>query len=136
MVGGIENEGESMPRTRKSHPPSLKAKVAIKAIKGHNTTAQMPRCSAFTRRKSVVGRNRRCRFAGRFRQRARADAPAFQGNLYWASGSSVGISCGGSSFSDLASWRAATGQEQIGTFPVGMVFDPRLSIGIGAAVTR
>jgi hypothetical protein len=27
MVGGIENEGESMPRTRKSHPPSLKAKL-------------------------------------------------------------------------------------------------------------
>jgi uncharacterized damage-inducible protein DinB len=36
MVGGIENEGESMPRTRKSHPPSLKARVAIEAIKGHN----------------------------------------------------------------------------------------------------
>src|SRR4051812_15984064 len=41
MVGGIENEGESMPRTRKSHPPSLKAKVAIEAIKGHKTTAQI-----------------------------------------------------------------------------------------------
>ena len=24
MVGGIENEGESMPRTRKSHPPGLR----------------------------------------------------------------------------------------------------------------
>ena len=33
MVGGIENEGESMPRTRKSHPPSLKARVAVEAIK-------------------------------------------------------------------------------------------------------
>jgi transposase len=41
MVGGIENEGESMPRTRKSHPPSLKAKVAIEAIKGHKTTTQI-----------------------------------------------------------------------------------------------
>lgn len=30
-----------MPRTRKSHPPSLKAKVAIEAIKGHKTTAQI-----------------------------------------------------------------------------------------------
>jgi transposase len=30
-----------MPRTRKSHPPSLKAKVAIEAIKGHKTTAQL-----------------------------------------------------------------------------------------------
>jgi hypothetical protein len=37
MVGGIENEGESMPRTRKSHPPSLKAKVAVEAIKAHKT---------------------------------------------------------------------------------------------------
>ena len=30
-----------MPRTRKSHPPSLKAKVAIEAIQGHKTTAQI-----------------------------------------------------------------------------------------------
>jgi transposase len=41
MVGGIENEGESMSRTRKSHPPSLKARVAVEAIKGHRTTAQI-----------------------------------------------------------------------------------------------
>src|SRR5216683_5578406 len=41
MVGGIENEGESMPGTRKSHPPSLKAKVAVEAIKAHKTTAQI-----------------------------------------------------------------------------------------------
>ena len=30
-----------MPRTRRNHPPSLKAKVAIEAIKGHKTTAQI-----------------------------------------------------------------------------------------------
>src|SRR5207344_1715775 len=41
MVGGIENEGESMPKTRKSHPPSLKAKVAVEAIKTHKTAAQI-----------------------------------------------------------------------------------------------
>jgi transposase len=41
MVGGIENEGESMPRARKSHPPSLKAKVAVEAIKAQKTTAQI-----------------------------------------------------------------------------------------------
>src|ERR671929_111665 len=41
MVGGIENGGYSMPRTRKSHPPSLKAKVAIEAIKAHKTTTQI-----------------------------------------------------------------------------------------------
>src|SRR6201987_3241220 len=40
MVGGIDNKGETMPRTRKSHPPSLKAKVAVEAIKPHKTTAQ------------------------------------------------------------------------------------------------
>ncbi len=33
VVGGIENEGESMPRTPKSHPPNVKAKVALEAIK-------------------------------------------------------------------------------------------------------
>jgi transposase len=41
MVGGIENEGESMPKTRKIHPPSLKAKVAVEAIKAYKTTAQI-----------------------------------------------------------------------------------------------
>src|SRR5678815_35136 len=30
-----------MPRTRKNHPPSLKAKVAVEAIKGHKTTTQI-----------------------------------------------------------------------------------------------
>jgi transposase-like protein len=30
-----------MPRTRKSHPPSLRAKVAVEAIKAHKTTAQI-----------------------------------------------------------------------------------------------
>jgi transposase-like protein len=41
MVGGIENEGEPMPRTRKGHAPGLKAKVAVEAIKGHKRTAQI-----------------------------------------------------------------------------------------------
>jgi len=30
-----------MPKTRKSHPPSLKAKVAIEAIRAHKTAAQI-----------------------------------------------------------------------------------------------
>jgi transposase-like protein len=38
---GIENEGESMPGTRRSYAPSLKAKVAIEAIKGNRTAAQI-----------------------------------------------------------------------------------------------
>jgi len=41
MGGGIENEGESMPRTRKNHPPSPKAKVAVEAIKTQKTTTQI-----------------------------------------------------------------------------------------------
>jgi len=39
--GGIENGEESMPKIRKSHPPSLKAKVAAEAIKAHKTAAQI-----------------------------------------------------------------------------------------------
>ena len=30
-----------MPRTRKNHPPSLKAKVAVEAIKTHRTTVEI-----------------------------------------------------------------------------------------------
>jgi hypothetical protein len=30
-MGGIENEGEAMLKTRESQPPSLKAKMALKA---------------------------------------------------------------------------------------------------------
>jgi transposase-like protein len=30
-----------MPQTRKNHPPSLKAKVAVEAIKAHKTAAQI-----------------------------------------------------------------------------------------------
>ena len=31
-----------MPATRKNHPPSPKAKVAVEAIQGHKTTTQIP----------------------------------------------------------------------------------------------
>ena len=42
MVGGIENdEGQSMPQILKSHPPSLKPKVAVEAIKAHKTAGQI-----------------------------------------------------------------------------------------------
>ena len=30
-----------MPKTRKNHPPSLKAKVAVEAIKAHKTSTQI-----------------------------------------------------------------------------------------------
>ena len=35
-----------MPRSRKNHPPSLKAKVAIEAIRGHKTTAEIAQAYA------------------------------------------------------------------------------------------
>ena len=42
MVSDMENEyGERMPSTRKNHPPSLKAKVAVEAIKEHKTAGQI-----------------------------------------------------------------------------------------------
>ena len=37
----MENEGEPMPRTRKSYAPSLKARVAVEAIRGLKTAAQI-----------------------------------------------------------------------------------------------
>ncbi len=51
-----------MPQTRKNHPPSLKAKVAIEAIKGHKTTVQIaqmygvhPTQIGFWKRQAVAG---------------------------------------------------------------------------------
>src|ERR1700678_1500704 len=41
MVGGVEKEGEAMPRPRKNLPTSLKAKVAVEAIRANKTTAQI-----------------------------------------------------------------------------------------------
>jgi transposase-like protein len=37
----MENEGEAMPGTRKNYSPTLKAKVAIEAIKGQRTTTEI-----------------------------------------------------------------------------------------------
>src|SRR5579864_5598010 len=77
MVGGIENRGESMPKTRKSHPPSLKAKVAVEAIKAHKTAAQI--AQMFGVHPTQVGGLEEAS-AGRstrhLRQRPRAGAPA------------------------------------------------------------
>ncbi len=51
-----------MPQTRKNHPPSLKAKVAIEAIKGQKTTAQIaqtfgvhPTQIGFWKRQAIEG---------------------------------------------------------------------------------
>jgi hypothetical protein len=65
-----------MPRTRKSHPPSLKAKVAVEAIKAHKTAAQIAQMFRHPpdpgRRLEETGPGR---LAGHLRQRPRADAP-------------------------------------------------------------
>ena len=72
MVGGIENEGESMPRTRKNHPPSLKAKVAIEAIKAQKTTTQI---SPNVRRSPNPSRRLEETSLGRFAGRLRYSSP-------------------------------------------------------------
>src|SRR5215467_5040248 len=72
MVGGIENEGESMPRTRKNHPPSLKAKVAIEAIKDQKTTTQI---SPNVRRSPNPSRRLEETSLGRFAGRLRYSSP-------------------------------------------------------------
>jgi transposase-like protein len=41
-----------MPRKRTNHPPSLKAKVAVEAIRGHKTTSQI--AQAFSLHPNVV----------------------------------------------------------------------------------
>jgi transposase-like protein len=53
-----------MPQSRKNHPPSLKAKVAIEAIKGHKTTAQIaqvygvhPTQIGFWKRQAIAARS-------------------------------------------------------------------------------
>jgi hypothetical protein len=51
----------------------------------------------------------------------------FQGNNYWASGAAFHIDWQGSPFGDLASWSAATGQEQVGSWEAGLSVNPLLS---------
>ena len=46
-----------MPKTRKSHPPSLKAKVAVEAIRAHKTAAQI--AQMFNRNAGQFLQNRR-----------------------------------------------------------------------------
>jgi hypothetical protein len=48
-----------MPKTCKSHPRSLKAKVAVEAIRRTRRRPKSRRCSESTRPRSEAGRNRR-----------------------------------------------------------------------------
>jgi hypothetical protein len=49
-----------------------------------------------------------------------------QGNAYWSSGQAVQLEWGSGHYTSLAAWRAATGQEQIGTRATGVELDPQL----------
>jgi hypothetical protein len=51
----------------------------------------------------------------------------FQGNDYWSGKSPLAIEWGGVTYHALAAWRAATGEEMLGTEPVGLRVDPRLT---------
>jgi transposase-like protein len=53
-----------MPGTRKTHPPSLKAKVAVEAIRGVRTTAEIAKL--FDVRPNLVANLYRTRFLGQF----------------------------------------------------------------------
>src|ERR1700686_3541831 len=65
-----------MPKVRKSHPPSLKAKVAVEAIKAHKTAAQI--AQMFGVHPTQVGGEETSpgRLARHLRQWPRTDAPA------------------------------------------------------------
>src|ERR1700727_2546509 len=68
-----------MPRTRKNHPPSLKAKVAVEAIKAHKTAAQI--AQMFGVHPTQVGGWTKQALAGLpgcLRQRPHADAGAIR----------------------------------------------------------
>ncbi len=75
-----------MPRTRKNHPPSLKAKVAVEAIKGHKPVAQI--AQLFGVHPTLVGGWKKQALAGltdvfaNGRERARQQADAEKDDLY------------------------------------------------------
>ena len=75
-----------MPRTRKNHPPSLKAKVAVEAIKGHKPVAQI--AQLFGVHPTLVGGWKKQALAGltdvfaNGRERARRQADAEKDELY------------------------------------------------------
>jgi hypothetical protein len=58
---------------------------------------------------------------------------SLQGNNYWAAGAAPTFTWSYGSYSDLASFRSASGQEMLNGSPVGMSLDPRLA-GAGSGV--
>jgi cytohesin len=51
---------------------------------------------------------------------------SFKGNCYWSSGAPVKIMWDDKTYTTLAAWRSATGQERIGNSNVGFEIDPML----------
>lgn len=51
----------------------------------------------------------------------------FQGNAYWSSGAAFSIVWGGTTYTSLAAWRAATGLEMNGATATGLATDPQLN---------
>ena len=50
----------------------------------------------------------------------------FQGNNYWMAGFPLKLRWAGAEYGSLATWRAATGQERVGTTETGLSVDPGL----------
>jgi transposase len=75
-----------MPKTRKSYPPSLKAKVAVEAIKGVKTTTQI--AQMFRIHPNLVGNWKKQALSGlsdvftNGRERSREQADAEKDELY------------------------------------------------------
>jgi len=64
---GVESEGDPMPKTRKTHPPALKAKGAVEAIRAQRTTSeisQMFDAIPMSRRDLLDGNPERCEIPG------------------------------------------------------------------------
>jgi hypothetical protein len=49
----------------------------------------------------------------------------FQGNGYWSAGAALSLVWAGTAYNSLDDWRAATGQERVGSVQTGLVADPR-----------
>jgi hypothetical protein len=59
----------------------------------------------------------------------------FAGNLYWSSGGTFKIRYHGTNYNSVASWRTASGKEQVGNLLTGVTADPQLSnAGAGGVI--
>jgi len=59
----------------------------------------------------------------------------FKGNCYWTYGDNIEIKWGGTTYTSLAAWRSATGQEKLGGNNVGFECDPCLvDVGNGGTI--